>query len=338
MLEEILAQLNLDDREWLIVVRRTGRGKRETLEQVGKALGVTRERIRQIEKVARRRIAEGSEKLGWLADLLERKHEDLGPPFGENLSDQARLRRLEVVLRRDGIDSSTIGRSRLITVFRMVFPKYATRWPALTYWCCAFAEPVLAYGPVAQALKDHREARRQWSYSELLFRVLEQEGAPMHWLDALEAAERLGRRRTIYPSPFFNTLGHKKLIFVRVGPGTYGLRKWGMQERPTNVDMVATFLAEKGRPAALGDLAHRFVATGVIKANSLQMMLDMNPRFYRSIEGAFGLRIWLPPRHRQTLRSPQWQVESADSFGRVARATSRGYDVETICARDIAKD
>ena len=42
------------------------------------------------------------------------------------------------------------------------------------------------------------------------------------------------------------------------------------------------------------------------------MLLDMYPRFYKSLENTYGLRAWLSPREKQTLRTPEWLVESLD--------------------------
>jgi hypothetical protein len=64
------------------------------------------------------------------------------------------------------------------------------------------------------------------------------------------------------------------------------------------------------------------------------MFLEMHVRFYRSAAGSYGLRAWLAPRHQQTLLTPPGLVEAPESFERLTRASSRGYDVERIIAVD----
>lgn len=68
------------------------------------------------------------------------------------------------------------------------------------------------------------------------------------------------------------------------------------------------------------------------------MYLDMHPRFYKSINGTYGLRTWLPPREKQNLRTPEWLVEDSKSFERVERSKQRGYDVEGIIETDNIDD
>ena len=69
-LEEVLATLN--DREKKVLIMRFGLedGKPRTLEEVGKAFGVTRERIRQIEAKAIRKLRHPS-RAKKLKDYLE---------------------------------------------------------------------------------------------------------------------------------------------------------------------------------------------------------------------------------------------------------------------------
>ena len=64
------------------------------------------------------------------------------------------------------------------------------------------------------------------------------------------------------------------------------------------------------------------------------MTLDMNPRFYFSQEGTYGLRAWLRVREKQTLRTPEWQVETFQSYERVERAMERGDDIDMIMSQD----
>jgi hypothetical protein len=71
-----------------------------------------------------------------------------------------------------------------------------------------------------------------------------------------------------------------------------------------------------------------------INATTVQMALSMYPRFYESVEGTYGLRVWLSAPHKQTLRTPAAYIESAESFKRIARAQDQGYNVEKMLERD----
>jgi len=65
------------------------------------------------------------------------------------------------------------------------------------------------------------------------------------------------------------------------------------------------------------------------------MLLDMYPRFYKSLENTYGLRAWLAPREKQTLRTSESLVESLDSYERLVQAGQRGYDVESMIQLDL---
>ena len=71
-----------------------------------------------------------------------------------------------------------------------------------------------------------------------------------------------------------------------------------------------------------------------IEKSSLVMFLDLNPRFYKSTSNTYGLRAWLPPRHKQTLLTPSYLLEDPKSFERVQKAVERGYEVDEIVNRD----
>ncbi len=333
-LGNVIAELRIEDRGWTVLHHRYGLGTQRTLEYVGKALGLTRERIRQIEKKARIHLWNGTLVLLNVNNALEKDHLRLGEPFRSDVSRRSVLGRLNRVLARIDLPGTVSDRYRLIVAVRAAQEMYASKWPNLTYLFCSLPPSMLAHPSVRAAVAAQAEAKRQWSYPELARRVLEQEGAPMHWHDALDAAERLNRRKYISPGGFFNTLCDIKHVFVRVGPGTYGLVKWGLQERRTNVDLVAEYLANQRQTRSFGEILHGVGIPSKIKQNSLQMSLDLNPRFYKSIEGKYGLRGWLPPREKQTLRSAPWKVEAPDSHVRVERALDRGYDIEAICSRD----
>ena len=143
----------------------------------------------------------------------------------------------------------------------------------------------------------------------------------------------MGRRPNFSRSSLFNMLTAKEKKFVNVDHGTYGLKEWGLLKAEPYTEIVAVVLQTEGRTMtqALLNAVNQFRA---VEPNSLAMLLDLNPRFYSSINGEFGLRAWLPERSKQTLRTPSWQVESSKSFERVKRAEERGYNVDAIVERD----
>jgi hypothetical protein len=327
-----LSKLLTEDRGWLVLHYRFGLGRKMTLENIGDQFGVTRERIRQIEHKALTRLWNSTLVLSEVCDALERNSKLLGEPF--TVRRAALLRRISRVLSEVDYSGTAADRHRLILVFRAAHQKFGRQWPRATFLFCSLQPPRLDHPGIADAVEAKKEAERELSYTELAQHVLQEEDAPMHWHDLVRAAERAKRRKSITPSALFNAVLYRKDLFVRVASGTYGLVAWGLKERPSNVDLIAGYLKRRGIAAAFGDILQKVGAPHQMKTNSLRMSLDLNPRFYRSIEDEYGLRAWLPPREKQTLRIPHWKIESLDSYERVQRAIDSGYDVDAIAARD----
>jgi hypothetical protein len=143
-------------------------------------------------------------------------------------------------------------------------------------------------------------------------------------------------RELVDSTTLYNAIVAAPEVFTRVDSGTYALAAWGMRQADPYVSIVARVLADAGRPLAVGEIRFKVNAMRPIKSGSLQMLLDLNPRFYRSINGLYGLRAWIPNRDQQNLRIPDWQVEHIDSFQRVTRAEAKGYDISAIVNRDLS--
>ena len=90
-----------------------------------------------------------------------------------------------------------------------------------------------------------------------------------------------------------------------------------------------------GKKSQYESIYHKVNEKRQIKRTSLTMLLDMYPRFYKSLENTYGLRIWLAPREKQTLRTPKWLAESLDSYERLVQAGQRGCDIASILQLDL---
>ena len=150
----------------------------------------------------------------------------------------------------------------------------------------------------------------------------------------MDRAENLNRRKSLHPTTLFNELLRDDR-FVRVGPGTYGLREWGLSQVRNYDDIIADVLKREGRGMSYGSILQGVNQERLITGNSLKLSLDLNPRFYLAEDGSYGLRAWLSSRDRQTLRTPVWRRETAQSYERVGRSEARGYSVDEIVAQDL---
>jgi hypothetical protein len=165
--------------------------------------------------------------------------------------------------------------------------------------------------------------------------ILQDEGKPLHWKEISDRAYHFGHRQSFNSTALYNSLMDHPKLFVRVDAGTYALAEWGIDEAAYYQDIIATVLHEEEKALPYETIFHRVNEKRQIKQTTLNMLLDMHPRFYKSLEHTYGLRAWLAPREKQTLRTPEWLVESLDSYERLAQASTRGYNIGSIIQVDL---
>lgn len=79
-------------------------------------------------------------------------------------------------------------------------------------------------------------------------------------------------------------------IFVRVAPGTYGLRDWGLTRVPFIKDFLVQEIRSAGGRAHVHDLVELASRRYGFKATSVSMTLSMNPQLFRDLGGGtYGL-------------------------------------------------
>ncbi len=342
-LPSITSRLDLNDRVWEILEKRHGFSKRHSLDEVATDLGVTRERVRQIEyralaKVEKRIVGvirpllqldeqifsewSSLEKANTIneAIFLYRK---LFADMGWESTQGKEIRQLFIVLR---------------ALVRLNLGGIERHLPNLSYAACCLLPGVLKHPKVGEQERERQrqqlDQERDWKYEELAEAVLVAAKGPLHYMEIASRAEGMGRRSNFTLKAFHNALYSNQEKFAYVDQGTYGLTAWGLSSVDSYTDIIAGALKVAGKPLPYGNVLQSVKAKRAIKPQTLQMTLDMNPRFYCSQEETYGLRAWLLPREKQTLRTPKWQVETPQSYERVQRATEHGYDVEMIVAQD----
>lgn len=336
-----LAALEVDARSWQVLDARAGIGHSSTLQEVADQHGVSRARVGQIDINTRGKLAR---RLGIVAPAFD-SLEQQAPEKGEDEDPEEPIELLEWLrlgLIRDGWQpphpDSVV---RLPLIVRALIDYGTTwiiqRWPRLSLLLCRIDPPIRAHPDVESELRlaqaRERELARTWSYHELAVSVLAAHGAQLHWRIMADRAERLGHRQSFNQTAFYNALNNNKRL-VRVGPGTFALTEWGQATAIPYPDIIADILSNEPQPLTFGEIYLRVHERRTIKPTSLQMLLDMHPRFYLSENGLYGLRVRLPPRHKQTLLTPDELVEAEKSFRRIARAEARGYHVNDMLQRD----
>lgn len=333
---EVIRELPIPGRTWIVLDGRFGVGRRLTLRALADRIGVTRERVRQIEKA-------GVDVLSARATELAPRLKEVEEAIAERVTGtiEADVDHLVSEIRDASNDSPADGDvRRLLLVLRALAGDGSAeaRWPILSFCACMLTPAIGKHGEVRKQIEEaaaaSRERTRQWTYRELSLHVLREEQGPLHWREIAERCEMLGKRRDFSASSCFNQMQMDRDLFVRVGQGTYALTEWGVDRSETLNELIATLLFESGDCLSYGEILHRSSARQEVKALSIQMTLDLHPRFYRSLSGKYGLRAWLPARDRQTLRTPRDLVEAEDSERRVSNAEARGYNVTRMVVDD----
>lgn len=331
--------LRFDPRFWRILEMRLDNSM--TLEEIGQHFGVTRERIRQIERRAWNQFNNHSRLVIPFLDLLEKNIKVKNATKRDELISHI----LDILHEGQFVGNESEVRYFVLLIRALVFldpngdgkGMIEKRWPRFSFMACKLDPVVIKHVHAAIYSVEEKERKRKLSYKDLALMILKDEGKPLHWKEISDRAYHSGHRETFNSTALYNSLMNNPKIFVRVDAGTYALNDWGVGEAEYYQEIIASLLREEGRALSSESIFHRVNEKRQIKRTTLIMLLDLYPRFYKSLENTYGLRAWLPPREKQTLRTPEWQVEELDSYERLAQASLKGYDVESMLQLDVIK-
>lgn len=328
--------LHINKRYWKILrLRSLG----ATLQDIGNEMGVSRARIQQIESAALKNFFTKTILFTPFFDFLEKHSDKFDVSVEEKVSIDLAAKRLQGLYLIYSKSELSFDDANKIIVLLRTFPKLSNhknkqRWSKIIFKACSVYPYITQNEKTEKKLEELKKKNKKLSYTELAYQVLNKVGKPLHWQEIAERAESLKKRKNFNAAAIYNMLQGKKDVFVRVEAGTYGLTEWGLQEAEYYTYIIARVLHESGKALSFGAIFLKVDAIRQIEKTSLLMFLDLNPRFYRSKSDTYGLRAWLPPRHKQTLLTPQHLIEDAKSFERVEKAIERGYDVDEIINRD----
>lgn len=339
-LRSLFDKFDLKERDWDLLEYRVGFGGRFTLDEIGVMMGgFTRAYIGQIEQKAIHIIERHLSQVAPVLYLLETQSSTFWPSFGAVSVDNV-LPLYRASLLDMGWEAEEQEVRRLLLTFRALIHgrhKWVEEhFPSLTYLACVVTPAIKRHSQVALGIEENAHSAQpiRWTYEKIVEAVLEAATEPLHYIEIYERATQLGYRTYISQKALHGVLWSNESKFALTDTGTYGLKSRGFASVDHYVNIGAAILRAEKNTVSFGDLLQQVNSKRVVKQTSLQMMLDLNVRFYRSKEGLYGLRAWLPPREKQNLRTPGWLVEDKDSFERVAKAIERGYNVEAIVSQD----
>lgn len=325
--EAILAELR-NERDRQIVSQRYSLGldKRQTLEAIGSDFGITRERVRQIEKSATAKLRQSSSsELKQIDDIL-RNHlhsqghivllDEVAQAIGAKTpAEQAYISFLAALAPSiEVIDDSDHHYATLA-----LLPDYHKRHLSnLTDQMVkhlrqhgkpqaidtiqakvAPETPVATLENLARAAKKLSHLDGYWGLShwpqvnprsirDKTYLVLGKHGQPLHFTDIAERISGLGeRKRDVTVQAVHNEL-IKDSRFVLVGRGIYALAEWGYAPG-TVADIISDVLKEEA-PLHKDEIVKRVLAKRKVKSTTIVLNLQEKDQFVRVSKATYALK------------------------------------------------
>ncbi|MCL4273439.1 MAG: hypothetical protein KJZ77_06165 [Anaerolineales bacterium] len=342
-LTPLLAEILRNERTLQIIELRSI--KLLTLEEIAVEIGVTRERVRQIIDNILEKVRVNLNWFKKFCDYFEEQAIELTEELNnKNLTVNILTKRFsDQQSLNPKINASEKEIEALIVIVRLlvIHEKYWSqeiikqKWKNFAFLACVANPQVKKHEMVSQSIKIEREKSKKISYKELVLSILSNEKKPMHWSEIASHAYRMKRRESFNSTALYNALMSHEDLFIRVDTGTYALVEWGINQVDTYPNIIAAIMKSHNKPLSAESVYHKVNIIRPIKQATLTMLLELHPRFYKSQQNTYGLRVWLPAREKQTLRTPEWLVEDRDSYKRLELAKQRGYDVSNIIKADL---
>lgn len=326
--EKLLASLDARSRD--IISRRFGLrdGKRETLEEIGKEYGITRERVRQIESHTKKTLTNLREQVREIEDMFERVFAEHGGVMAETHVTQAVKTSpnlvhfyLHILPEYISVAGSELFHShwhhqkyehkQVEQIVTCTCEVLATKQVPITEQELLAAvqaslagrfaiSPARMTAALIASKSVERTVFREWglvAWAEVsprgvgdkAYAVLRRHGQPMHFRQiAQKISEAQFDSRPANPQTVHNEL-IKDDRFVLVGRGLYGLRQWGYVPG-TVADVLEAVLRESARPMSRDELVAKVLQQRMVKKNTILLGLQNSKRFARDTGNRYQLR------------------------------------------------
>lgn len=326
--EKLLAALDARSRD--IIARRFGLngGKRETLEDIGKEYGITRERVRQIESHTKKTLASLREQVSEIAMAIEAIFSEHGGVMAElhitqTIEADANVVHfyLHVLPEYDYVTTNELFHphwhhqkhehahaDEIVTTAREILDSRKT--PITEEELVSLIQsklqqlgnlPTSRIVAALIASKDiERTVFRQWGLADWAevsprgvgdkaYAVLRRGGKPTHFREiARLISEAEFDSKQANPQTVHNEL-IKDERFVLVGRGLYGLKEWGYMPG-TVADVLEAILRKVGHSMSRDELVEEVLKQRIVKKNTILLGLQNSKRFARDSNNKYQLR------------------------------------------------
>lgn len=258
------------DREREIISRRYGLfDRRETLEQIGELLGITRERVRQLEKVVLTRLREDAAK-GNLPGLSEIETE-----LSNKLSSMGNVARIN-----DLADAVVEGESTKLDQSRLAF--FAELGPSLS------VIPENDHFHQSVAIKEVHDAKGVQKFVDSIIEAIKGLGEP-HPIE--KVSEQLEHKDAKHIEALSTTSKHLATL-----NGVWGLVKWPTVN-PKNIrDKIYVILREQGKHMHFNEISEAIKKSDFkrkdVTTQAIHNELIKDGRFVLIGRGIYALKEW----------------------------------------------
>lgn len=267
VIEDVLSTIDRD-REREIISRRFGLyDRRETLEQIGELLGITRERVRQLEKAVMARLKTAAEQ-----NLPHIK--EVQTQFGEQLKNMGNIARVSDLSGRLTKESNRIDQARVSFLGRLS-PKLVVIEDNDQFH--------LSIG-----LKNVHDEKSVFAQVQKLIDAIKKIGAPV---DIKQLADSVGNDDPRHVQALAST--SKQIAALN---GRWGLIKWPLVN-PKNIrDKIYVILHEQGKPMHFNEISKAIKSSSFrrkdVTTQAIHNELIKDSRFVLIGRGIYALKEW----------------------------------------------
>lgn len=317
------------EREREIIARRYGLfDRKETLEQIGELLGITRERVRQLEKSVMTRLRTSGTELPHISDTET--------TLLAAINEAGEAARITLLASKLTAENTRTDQSRLAFITELC-PNVAVISEDDTYFQAAgnlsvhdtatikkeiaqlvdaikkAGKPVetkeisklanMPNGQYATALasisKQLATLNDRWglikwptvnpkNIRDKIYVILSENKRHMHFNEIAEAIKASDFKRKDVTTQAIHNELIKDKRFVLIGRGIYALREWGYS-KGTVADIIADVLREAGGPLHRDEIVKRVLKSRFVKETTILLNLQSKPQFKRVAKATYEL-------------------------------------------------
>jgi hypothetical protein len=317
------------EREREIISRRFGLfDRKETLEQIGELLGITRERVRQLEKSVMLKLKSSGENLPHLSEVENLFVEQLSKAGAcsritnftsvfskENTKiDQSRVAFLAVlcpklvVIDEDDFFYHSIGIKAvndekaikqhvsgiIVAIKKINQPTTVQKIAKQTGITDPIRVAALASTSKQLATLNDRWGLIKWpivnprNIRDKIYVILKENDKHMHFNEIAAAIKSSDFKRKNVTTQAIHNELIKDNRFVLIGRGIYALKEWGYK-KGTVSDIIAEVLKEAGEPLHRDEIVRRVLKSRFVKETTILLNLQGRPQFKRVAKATYTL-------------------------------------------------